>query len=69
MNANHDQLSIDDRIRLVEDIWDSIASDQGALQISMAQRNELDRRLANFEISRDQGRLASDVIADLRRIL
>ena len=40
-------LSIEDRIRLVEDIWDSIATDQEALPLTEAQKVELDRRLAN----------------------
>lgn len=69
MSANLEQLSIHDRIRLVEDIWDSIACDQQALQITPSQRDELDRRLARFEISQERGRLVSDVIAELRRTL
>lgn len=69
VSANLEQLSIHDRIRLVEDIWDTIACDQQALQITTAQRDELDRRLARFEMSQERGRLVCDVIADLRRAL
>jgi putative addiction module component (TIGR02574 family) len=38
-------LSVDERIRLVEAIWDSIASQPGQLELTTAQRNELERRL------------------------
>jgi len=35
-------LPIDQRIQIVEDIWDSIAVDQSALKITDAQKAELD---------------------------
>ena len=38
-------LSIAERLRLVEDIWDSIAAESGALPLTPAQAAELDRRL------------------------
>ena len=39
-------LSVDERIRLVEAIWDSIAAEPGQLQLTAAQQQELARRLA-----------------------
>ena len=39
------EVPVEDRMRLVEDIWDSIAEEQGVLAISDEQRRELDRRL------------------------
>ena len=39
-------LSVDDRIRLVEAIWDSIAADSDDLKLTGPQRQELARRLA-----------------------
>ena len=48
-------MSIPERILLVEEIWDSIASDQGAMEVTQAQRDELDRRLAACEAAPDQG--------------
>lgn len=39
------QLSIAERIQLVEDIWDSIATAPEALPVTQAQRDELDRRV------------------------
>lgn len=44
-------MSIDERMRLVEAIWDGIASEQPQPQLSDAQKRELDRRLAAHEAS------------------
>ena len=41
-------LPIEDRSRLVEDIRDSSADDQSALNLSEARRTELDKRLDAF---------------------
>lgn len=39
-------LSVAERIQLVEDIWDSIATEApGLLQLSEAEKEELDRRV------------------------
>ena len=69
MNANLRNLPLDERIRLVEDLWDSIASDQNALPLTPEQQAELDRRLDSYEVSGDPGRPAEDVIADIRKRL
>ena len=60
------KLPIEERIRLVEDIWDSIAADQSTLDLTNAQRAELDKRLDAFEKDGGLGREASEVIADIR---
>jgi putative addiction module component (TIGR02574 family) len=39
-------LSVDERIRLVEAIWDSIAAEPGQPALTEAQQQELERRLA-----------------------
>ena len=62
-------LSIDERIRLVEDIWDSIAADQGALPLTDEQKAELDRRLDIYELDKNVGRAAAEVIADIKKKL
>lgn len=62
-------LPIVERIRLVEDLWDSIASDQAALSLTDEQRAELDRRLDAYESEGIKGRIASEVIADIRKRL
>jgi putative addiction module component (TIGR02574 family) len=46
-------LSIDDRIRLVRAILDTIAADQGQSDLTEAQRQELDRRLADMDANPD----------------
>ena len=62
-------LSIDERMQLVEDIWDSIAADQAALPLTDEQRVELDRRLDAYETDNIQGREASEVVTTLKKRL
>lgn len=66
MNTNLKNLPVDERIQLVEDLWDSIAADQSSLPLTEEQKVELDKRLRAFELDRNPGRLASDVIKDIR---
>jgi putative addiction module component (TIGR02574 family) len=42
-------LPLDERLKLVESIWDSIAEFPEALELTEAQKQELDRRLAAYE--------------------
>lgn len=60
-------LPVEQRLHLVKELWDSIAADQGALALSDAQRQELDRRLDAYELDRDPGRPAEDVVAEIRK--
>jgi putative addiction module component (TIGR02574 family) len=46
-----DRLSVDDRITLVQELWDSIAADAAKLPLTESQQRELDRRLAEHETS------------------
>ena len=55
MRADLRTLSIGERIRLVEDIWDSIAADQALLTLTDEQRIELDRRLDAYESDNIRG--------------
>lgn len=43
------RLPVNERIKLVEDIWDSIALESGAVDITPEQRAELDRRIEEYE--------------------
>jgi len=43
------ELPVSERIDLVEAIWDSIVEDQGRVELTDAQKAELDRRLAKRE--------------------
>ena len=59
MSAKLREFPLDARLRLVEDLWDSIAADQKALPLTPGQRAELDRRLDAYELDKNAGRLAS----------
>ena len=69
METKLQQLTVDERIKLVEDLWDSIATDQDALPMTADQRIELDRRLNAYVIDKNRGRPATDAVRDIRRRL
>jgi len=69
MIDNLRELPITERIQIVEDLWDSIAADQSALPLTKVQRTELDGRLAAYKADGVKGRIANDVIADIRKRL
>jgi putative addiction module component (TIGR02574 family) len=62
-------LSLEERLKLVEDLWDSIAADQERLPLTREQRAELDERLDEFELDGDLGLPAAEVLAQIRRAL
>ncbi len=62
-------LPLEERLKLVEDIWDSIAAEQGHLPLTEDQREELDRRLDEFEADGEFGEPASAVLARIRKNL
>ena len=68
MSAKLKDLPLEERIRVVEDLWDSIAADQKALPLTVEQKAELDRRLDAYEVDKNRGRLASDAVADIRKV-
>ena len=43
------KLSAAERLELVEELWDSIADDDGVLALTDEQREDLDRRLAEAD--------------------
>jgi len=49
------ELPVEDRIRLVELIWDSIAAVPEAIPVSDELKTELNRRLAEFEADPQAG--------------
>lgn len=59
-------LTLEERLRLVEDIWDSIAAEQEALPLTPQQRRELDRRLQAYRIDGDRGVPAVESIERIR---
>jgi len=69
MSAKIQELPVEERIKIVEDLWDSIAADQEALRLTAEQKAELDRRLDVYESDGNRGRPAREVLADIRRKL
>jgi putative addiction module component (TIGR02574 family) len=69
MNVKLRELPVEERIKLVEDLWDSIAADRKALAITPDQQAELDGRLKAYEVDKGRGRTAADVLIDVRRRL
>jgi putative addiction module component (TIGR02574 family) len=60
------QLSVAERILLVERIWDSIAAEEPLLPLTSAQKEELDRRLEAYRQSPDRGSSWEEVRTRLR---
>lgn len=69
MNTKLSKLPVDERIKLVEELWDSIACDQKALPLTDEQKAELDRRLDAYDADGNRGRLATESITEIRRKL
>jgi putative addiction module component (TIGR02574 family) len=46
MLGNLDEMSVDERLALIEAIWDSIVAHPDQIPLTEAQKQELDRRLA-----------------------
>ncbi|SMP40049.1 putative addiction module component, TIGR02574 family [Desulfonatronum zhilinae] len=63
------QMPVDQRIRLVENIWDSIAADQHLIEMTDAQRELLNIRLDAFESDFDYGTDAQTVMERIREKL
>jgi putative addiction module component (TIGR02574 family) len=60
-------LPVQERVRLVEAIWDSISAVPETLPLTHWQREELDRRLDEFEANPEAGSTLEDVFARIRR--
>ncbi len=43
------KLSSEERLKLIEDLWESLSRTPGALPVTDAQREELDRRLDELD--------------------
>lgn len=63
-------LSVDERLQLVGDIWDSIAddanADPAALPLTDAQKAELDRRVAEYDADPSIGIPMDQVLDGIR---
>ncbi|HEY4424454.1 MAG TPA: addiction module protein [Pyrinomonadaceae bacterium] len=58
------KLSVSDRIRLVEEIWDTIAEENEAFELTDAQKRELDKRVEWVRNNPGQGRTWDEIKAE-----
>ena len=61
------QLSVAERIQLVEDIWDSIATVPEAISLTDEQKAELERRLETYQANPSEGIPWKDLKEKLRQ--
>ena len=59
------ELSVSERIQLVQDIWDSIAELPDSLELSDDQKNELRKRLEDYRANPESGIDWNDLKAEL----
>ena len=65
-SLNIDGLSSEERLRLIEELWESLSQSPGAVPLTDAQRDELDRRLDDLERSGPEGIPWEDVLQQIR---
>ena len=61
------KMSVDERIVLVEEIWDGIAEGNGSVELTQEQKQELDRRLEFLKHNPDAGRTWDEIQHELNR--
>lgn len=61
------QLPVEERLRLVQLIWDSVAADASAVPLSDAHRAVIDERLSEHEVNPDDVATRDEVLAEARR--
>jgi putative addiction module component (TIGR02574 family) len=63
------ELSVEARLQIVGELWDSIAEDCSSLKLTLAQVAELDRRLDEVEKNPNEGQTWEEVRADIEKLL
>jgi putative addiction module component (TIGR02574 family) len=61
-------LSIEERIRIVQEILESIALEQAIPDLTEAQKRELDRRIADYETNPDNVMTWEEIKASIAEI-
>jgi len=61
-----DNLSPKERLRLIEELWESLSESPEAMTFTDGQREELDRRLDDLERSGPQGIPWEEVLQQIR---
>jgi putative addiction module component (TIGR02574 family) len=65
--AGFDELPVEEQIEYVQSLWDRIAAREDQVPVPAWHRDELDRRLAEYEADPEAGRSWEEVEADLTR--
>lgn len=65
--SDFSHLSVEERLQLIENLWDSVADEPEALALTDAQAEELDRRLEAYGQDGDPGRPWREVLHELER--
>ncbi len=60
-----EELTVTERLRLMEEIWNSLTSAPKQLDVPAWHRNELDRRLAEKDLGAHGARLWTEVRAEI----
>ncbi len=63
---NISELSPEERLRLIEELWDTLNETAGTVPLTNAQREELDRRLDDLERSGPEGIPWDQVLQQIR---
>ena len=63
---NIGDLSPEERLRLIEELWDSLNEEPKTVSLTSAQREELDRRLDDLERSGPEGIPWDQVLQQIR---
>jgi putative addiction module component (TIGR02574 family) len=63
---NIDALSCAERLQLIEELWESLRQSPGNVPLTLAQREELDRRLDDLERSGTNGIPWEEVLHQIR---
>ena len=62
------KFSVAEKILIVEELWESIAADQEKLKLTDEQRDELDKRVADYHLSPNKGYSWEDVKNRINRM-
>ena len=64
--VNIADLNPEERLRMIEELWDSLSEQPGSVPLTDAQRQELDRRLDDLERSGPTGIPWEEVLKRIR---
>jgi putative addiction module component (TIGR02574 family) len=65
-NIDISDLSIDERLALIEELWDTVAARPDELSLTDAQRTELDRRINEMDGDDTLGQPWDEAISEIR---